>query len=163
MGFSIFLTFGILFLLSLIAYIVISYLKKKDLFSLLNKVIVAFLIFTLITFIGLSIYPYMMQQKDEALIKQFNKNIETYQEYSENYAEAARKQIEEYSELQQELAKSASLEQLQFWSKQRDEIADSISQKINEYQEKILEQRLEINEAESRIETRKENKWFFGL
>lgn len=163
MGFNIFLTFGILFLLSLIAYIIINYVRKKDLFSLLNKAIIAFLIFTLVTFIGLSIYPYMMQQKDEALIKQFNKNIDTYEEYSENYAEAARKQIEEYAELQQELASSASMEQLQFWSKQRDEIADSISQKINEYQERILEQELKINEAEGRIETRKENKWFFGL
>lgn len=163
MGFNIFLTFSILFSLSLIAYIVINYIRKKELFSLLNKAIIVFLVSTLTTFIGLSIYPYMMQQKDEALIKQFNKNIETYENYSDNYADAARKQIEEYSQLQEEMASRASNEQLQFWSKQRDEIGDALSEKINEFQESILEQKLKINEAEGRIETRKENKWFFGL
>ena len=163
MGFNIFLTFGVLFFASLIAYIIINYIRKKDLFSILNKAIIIFFIFTLIILIGLSIYPYMMQQKDEALIRQFDKNIKTYENYSENYADAARKQIKEYSKLQEEMASYASMEQLQFWSKQRDEISDSISQKINEYQENILQQKLKINEAQSRIETRLRNKWFFGL
>jgi len=162
-GFNIFLTFSILFIISLITFIIINYIKKKDFSSLLNKVIITFLVFAIVTFIGLSIFPYMMQQRDNALIKQYNKNIETYDTYTEDYAEAAKKQIEEYSELQKEMASKSSVEQLQFWSKQRDEIANSLSQKIDEYQERILDQKLKINEVEGRIEARKENKWFFGL
>lgn len=163
MGFNLFLTIGLIFFTLLCAYIIIYYLKNKEIISLLKITTIIFFILFLVILIGLSIYPYMMQQRDEALIKEYNKNIQTYQEYSENYADAAKKQIEEYSSLQQEMASKATLEQLQFWSKQRDEIADSISQKINTYQEKILTQKLMINQAQSRIETREENKWFFGL
>lgn len=158
MGFNLFTTFSFLFISTSIAYIIIT---RKNYLKILKFSIFISAIFVIVIIIGLSLFPYLRQQTDKALILQYEKNIETFEGYSEDYRHAAQQQIEEYSRLQSEMARTATVEQLRFWSEQRDEVSDSISKKINEYQENILEQRLLINEAQARIEIRDINKWFF--
>lgn len=160
MGLNLFIIFSFLFVATSIAYIIIT---RKSYLKILKFSIFLFGIFTIIIIIGLSLIPYLLQQKDEASILQYEKNIDTFEEYSEDYRQAAQQQIEEYSRLQSEMSRTATVEQLRFWSEQRDEVSDSISEKINEYQENILEQKLLINEAKSRVEIRITNKWFFLL
>lgn len=163
MGLNIFITLIVLFVLSFGAYLVLHYFKNKNFINILRNVGIFFLSLLLIVFVTLSILPYLMQQKDEALIDEYQRNIETYQQYSEDYADAARQQIEEYQQLQSEMAGRAGIEQLQFWARQEDEVGNALTNKIQEFQNRILDQRLDINAARARIEIRKRNKWFFGL
>lgn len=110
-----------------------------------------------------SILPYISNLNDEASIEESQSNIELFEGYSDTYAEAAQRQIQDYAEMQQEMARRATIEQLQFWSEQQDEIGNRLSEQIREYQVKIEEQELQINELESRIQSRLNNKWYFYL
>lgn len=163
MGLQLFIGSLILTLGLFTGYIVLRYLKTKDVESILKNTGIFFLSLTIILFVGLSIAPYLLQQKDQALIQEYTKNIETYQQYSKQYADSARQQIEDYQELQSELAGRATIQQLQFWAEQEDEVGNALTNKIREFQGSILKEKLAINAAKARIEIRKKNKWFFFL
>lgn len=119
------------------------------------------LIALLVVFIGGSIVPYMLNQSDAAYIKFANSNIELYNGYIDEYTQAARKQIEEYQRLQSEMARSATSTQLQFWSQQQDEVGNALTDKIQEFKSYIMDEEVEINKRDARIEQRSTNKWFF--
>jgi len=126
-----------------------------------------------IQFIALSIFltsslfgniaPYFMQEKDLALIDEYTSNIKLYEQYSDEYAVAARKQIEQYQKMQSEMARTATIAQLQFWSQQQDSIGNELTDSIKEFQKLIMQQRLAINSAQARINRRPYNKWYFGI
>lgn len=109
------------------------------------------------------IIPYIAQERDHMLIMEYNDNIILYENYSEEYAEAARQQIEEYQRLQSELASRATIQQLQFFAEQEDVVGNSLTNEIRRFQELIMEQELEINKARSRVLRRPLNAWFFGI
>lgn len=127
----------------------------------LKKSFRVLLVTLVVVFIGGAIVPYMLNQADAAYVRFSNANIELYNEYIDEYTKAARKQIEEYQELQSEMAKSATSTQLQFWSEQQDEVGNTLTDKIQEYKNDIMNEEIEINKREARIEQRSLNKWFF--
>lgn len=110
-----------------------------------------------------NIAPYFAQEKDLALIDEYTSNIKLYEQYSDEYATAARKQIEEYQKMQSEMARTATIAQLQFWSQQQDSIGNELTDSIKEFQKLIMQQRLAINSAQARINRRPYNKWYFGI
>lgn len=109
------------------------------------------------------ILPYILQEKDQALVLEYSDNIELYSNYSEEYATAARQQIEQYQAMQSEMARTATIAQLQFFAQQEDSVGDALTNEIRRFQELIMEQELAINKAHSRIVRRPLNKWFFGI
>lgn len=109
------------------------------------------------------IVPYIAQERDQMLVIEYTDNIALYENYSNEYAEAARKQIEEYQAMQSEMARTATVAQLQFWSEQQDVVGNSLTDEIRRFQELIMEQELAINKAKSRIVRRPLNKWYFGI
>jgi len=124
--------------------------------------IVAAVIFVLSLTFG-HIVPYLAQQRDHMLIMEYNDNIALYQEYSEDYAEAARQQIEQYQQMQSEMARTATIQQLQFFAEQEDSVGNSLTNEIRRFQELIMEQELAINKAHSRVIRRPLNIWYFGI
>jgi len=124
--------------------------------------IFAGVIFTLSLILG-HIVPYIAQEKDHMLIMEYNDNIILYQEYSDTYAEAARQQIEQYQQMQSEMARNATIAQLQFFAEQEDSVGNSLTNEIRRFQELIMEQELAINKAHSRVLRRPLNKWYFGI
>ncbi len=116
-----------------------------------------------ITVVFGSVIPYTQQQQDLMLIDEYTVNIELYKEYSNEYATAARKQISEYQKMQSEMARNATVAQLQFWSAQQDSIGNQLTDSIRAFQTLIMEQELAINKAQSRINRRPNNKWYFGI
>lgn len=154
---------------------VLSRIEKvaKSKFILLLNIIIPKKIRLVVQFIALfaflssglfgNIAPYFAQEKDLALIDEYNTNIKLYEQYSEEYATAARKQIEEYQKMQSEMARTATIAQLQFWSQQQDSIGNELTDSIKEFQKLIMQQKLAINAAQARINRRPYNKWYFGL
>jgi hypothetical protein len=65
--------------------------------------------------------------------------------------------------MQSEMARTATIAQLQFWSQQQDSIGNQLTDSIKEFQKLIMQQRLTINSAQSRINRRPLNKWYFGI
>ena len=133
----------------------------KNLRPFLRNAFRLLLVALVIVFAGGSVLPYMLNQSDAAYIRFANSNIELYNEYIDEYTEAARKQIEEYQRLQSEMARSATPTQLQFWSQQQDEVGNALTDKIQEFKTYIMDEEVEINKREARIEQRSSNKWFF--
>jgi hypothetical protein len=84
-------------------------------------------------------------------------------DYIDEYAETARKQVEEYQKLQTEMARIATATQLQFWSKQQDEVGNALTDNIKMFKDEIRQNEIDINKAEARIQRRPKNKFFFGL
>lgn len=109
------------------------------------------------------ILPFMLQERDQSLVLEYTDNIELYNNYSEEYATAARQQIEQYQAMQSEMARTATIAQLQFFAQQEDSVGDSLTNEIRRFQELIMEQELDINKANSRILRRPLNRWFFGI
>jgi len=130
---------------------------------LTDKRFLGFISLTVGILLFFSILPYVSNLNDEASIQESRSNIELFNEYSTRYAEAAQQQINDYSEMQQEMARRATLEQLSFWSEQQDLIGDRLTEQLRDYQIKIEEEELEINRLESRIQSRLNNKWYFYL
>lgn len=128
----------------------------------LGPTVVAFCIFLLSLTLG-HIVPYLSQERDHMLIMEYNDNINLYNQYSEDYATAARQQIEQYQAMQSEMARTATIAQLQFFAEQEDSVGNSLTNEIRRFQELIMEQELEINKAHSRVMRRPLNKWFFGI
>lgn len=114
-------------------------------------------------FIVFSFMPYLNNLNDTAYIFEQEKNIELYHRYIEEYSESARKQIEEFQEMQSEMAARATSEQLQFWSLQQDDIGDALTEQIRDFNVKIRDAELEINHRKGRIEARNSNKWYFFM
>ena len=110
-----------------------------------------------------SIFPYIEQQKDLILVDEYNSNITLYTQYSDDFADAARKQIEEYQKAQSDMARTASVQQLQFWSQQRDVVGNQLTDNIKKFQDLIMQQKLAINSAQARIDRRPNNIWYFGV
>ncbi|MGV9206150.1 MAG: hypothetical protein ACOC44_19250 [Promethearchaeia archaeon] len=127
---------------------------------------IKFLIFFTIMiaiFMVFSFIPYANNLNDEARIIEHQNNIELYEDYIDDYTESARKQIEEFQEMQSEMASKATSDQLQFWSLQQDEVGDALTEQIKVFNDKIRELELDINERKGNIESRKSNKWYFFL
>jgi len=123
---------------------------------------VALIVFLMSGLFG-NIIPYFAQEKDLILIDEYTSNIKLYEQYSNEYADAARKQIEEYQKMQSEMARAATIAQLQFWSQQQDSIGNELTDSILEFQKLIMQQRLSINSAQARINRRPYNKWYFRI
>ncbi|MFW6281224.1 MAG: hypothetical protein ACOC1O_00290 [bacterium] len=130
---------------------------------LYRKSILFLLVGTIISLTLFHILPYYNQERDYMLIDEYVSNIELYEDYSEDYAEAARQQIEQYQQLQSEMARNATIAQLQFFAEQEDAVGNSLTNEIRRFQNLIMEQELEINKARSRINRRPNNKWYFGI
>lgn len=138
-----------------------SILDTFELFTSVKFLVYILIIISVFTFF--SFFPYLQNLNDKAIIISTENNIQLYNSYTERYAEAARQQIEDYAEMQQEMARRATLEQLQFWSEQQDEIGNKLSETIREYSNKIENMELIINEKKASIEIRTNNKWYFYL
>lgn len=146
-------------------------LKKKKLSSIFEfwSLVVKNLFFIIstsaliIVLLFCSIFPYIAQENDHMLVLEYTANISLYKEYSEEYAEGARKQIAEYQKAQSEMARTATIAQLQFFSEQQDSIGNALTDEIRRFQVLIMEQKLAINKANSRILRRPLNKWYFGI
>ena len=123
---------------------------------------IALFVFLMSGFFG-NIVPYFAQEKDLALIDEYSANIKLYEQYSDEYAVAARTQIEQYQKMQSEMARTATVAQLQFWSQQQDAIGNQLTDSIKKFQDLIMQQKLDINSAQARINRRPYNKWYFGI
>ena len=130
-------------------------------FCVFNKLTEVTSLLALVIYLAFSVVPYYNNLKDEYLIESYNKNISLYDNYLKEYTESAQKQIEEYQANQSRMARTASTVQLQFWSSQVDSVGNSITEKIKEFNRLKLDQQLEINKAESRMNSRKNNKFYF--
>lgn len=152
-------------LLLMIVYIIDS--AFRSLFNMItlfgDKKFLGFVASGIGILIFFSILPYISNLNDQASVEEAQSNIELFEDYSDTYAEAAQQQIEDYAEMQQEMSRRATVEQLSFWSEQQDEIGNKLSEQIRDYQVKIEEQELEINMLEARVQSRLNNKWYFYL
>lgn len=135
---------------------------------LINKIAKYFRKFGYAAFIGAllifvlgSITPYMLNERDAARIESYTSNIQTYSTYIDEYTTAAQKQIEEYQKMQSEMARTATATQLQFWAQQVDAVGNSLTNKIKEFKDAIMQQELDINKMKAQIKSRSRNKWFF--
>jgi len=149
----------IMFLFIFILYILL-YTKYQFLRNIYFPVL--FVLFFLY-FYFFSLKPYLENQYDYAIISFEEKNILLYENEINRYTEATKKQIEEYNKLQNEMVKFANQLQLQYWSKQQDEISRELSNRIKDFNDLILKSRIEINKREAFIERRKQNKYYFWL
>jgi hypothetical protein len=135
---------------------------------LINKIVKYFRKFGYIALVGAfaifvlgSVTPYMLNERDAARIESYTDNITLYNRYIEEYTEAAQKQIEEYQKMQSEMARTATATQLQFWAQQVDSVGNSLTNKIKEFKDAIMQQELDINKMKAQIKSRSRNKWFF--
>jgi hypothetical protein len=125
------------------------------------KLFVALLVGTVLTFGFGSILPYMLDQKDKAMISYEEKNISLYNKYIDEYTLAAQKQIEEYQKMQSEMARTATATQLQFWAQQTDAVGNALSNKLKEFKDYIMKSEIDINKRNAALEVRSKNMWFF--
>lgn len=165
--FKIFMFFASISTIILIFYflnLVINVIRKKfSLHTVLRKIFLTSLLIAAAIFTLASILPYMLNMRDAFVISSSEKNIVLLQEYIDTYEAAAKKQIEEYADLQKEMAMRASQIQLQYWSKQIDEVGNALTDRLKEFNDNIMSHRIVINERDAKIEGRRKNKFFFGL
>jgi len=161
--FYIFLSIGFLsFLINFILKIKV----KQDVFdlvvnSLFNKLSILSFVIAIVIYSVFSLSPYIQEQKDLYLIDSYNKNITLYQDYIKEYQSAAQKQIEEYQAAQSAMARTATAIQLQYFSQQIDAVGKGITEQIKEFNKLVMDQRVAINLAQSRLNIRKLNKFYF--
>ncbi len=161
--FYIFLSIGFLsFLINFILKIKV----KQDVFdlvvnSLFNKLSILSFVIAIVIYSVFSLSPYIQEQKDLYLIDSYNKNIVLYQTYIQDYQAAAQKQIEEYQAAQSAMARTATAIQLQYFSQQIDAVGKGITEQIKEFNKLVMEQKIAINLAQSRLNIRKLNKFYF--
>lgn len=153
---GIFISIDIIFVIN---YFIPVFFKSK----IKNVVFMSSVASIVIILLFCSIFPYIEQEKDFMLISEYNYNIELYKKYSNEYADGARKQISEYQKMQSEMARTATIAQLQFFAQQQDSVGNALTNEIRRFQILILEQELAINKANSRILRRPLNKWYFGI
>jgi predicted PurR-regulated permease PerM len=139
---------------------------KDDIFditmkSLFNKFsIVAFS--AAIAIYGLfSFAPYIANENDRYLIESYTMNIKMYETYISDYQASAQKQIDDYQSAQAAMARTASAIQLQFYSQQIDAVGKGITDKIKEFNDLIMKQKIATNDATARMTIRKFNKFYF--
>lgn len=169
---------GLCFLFILISYIKeVKFLMSRNknillsLFESLSIIIRSFgnksflILFLLIVFIFsfFSLNPYIKNLNDEASIFESKENIILYNDYVNKYSVAAQKQIEEFSSLQAEMSRRATIEQLSFWSEQQDNIGAKLTEQIRQYSNKIELEELNINKRKALINSREKNKWYFYI
>jgi len=160
-----------IFLFYTLSYLVTKFILKKQVVPIADywEIIFKNLIFIvstsslIIVLLFCSIFPYVAQEADHMLVSEYTSNIELYKKYSDEYADGARKQISEYQKMQSEMARTATVVQLQFFSQQQDSIGKALTDEIRRFQVLIMEQELAINKANSRILRRPFNKWYFGI
>lgn len=160
-----------IFLFYTLSYLVTKFVSKQKVIQILDYwgLVVKNLLFIIstaaliVTILFCSVFPYVAQENDKMLISEYKDNITLYQRYSEEYATGARKQIAEYQKMQSEMARTATLVQLQFFSQQQDSIGNALTNEIRRFQVLIMDQELAINKANSRILRRPFNKWYFGI
>ena len=128
---------------------------------IINKIFIPSLILAALIFSLSFVLPYMLNQRDLAMIDYHTSNIELFERYSEEYAAAARQQIEGFQEMQAQLARSATIQQLQFWAEQQDAVGDALTQRIQAFQNNIMDNEIDINRRISSINSRNRNKLFF--
>lgn len=161
--FYIFLSIGFLsFLINFILKIKV----KQDIFdlvvnSLFNKLSILSFVIAIVIYSVFSLSPYIQEQKDLYVIDSYNKNIVLYQTYIQDYQAAAQKQIEEYQAAQSAMARTATAIQLQYFSQQIDAVGKGITEQIKEFNKLVMEQKIAINLAQSRLNIRKLNKFYF--
>lgn len=110
-----------------------------------------------------SMLPYFMQMSDIKNLSFSRKNIQLFEEYREDYTQSAKKQIEEYQKSQAEMVKKADYNQVEFWNKQVDEVGNALTEKVKYFNDRIFEERIKVNKIKASLETRLENKLFWGL
>lgn len=168
--FIVFLIIGTLSFLVNFIFKVIKWFKQKenkdDIFdvvvrSLFNKISIVGFSAAIIIYVFFSLSPYSANEKDKYLIESYNMNITLYEEYIKDYQDAAQKQIEEYQAAQSAMARTATAIQLQYFSQQIDSVGKSITEKIKEFNDLILKQKIAINDATARMTVRKLNKFYF--
>lgn len=168
--FMIFLIVGsISFIVNLILKIVKWFKEKEqrtDLFdlivkSLFNKISIVSFIVAIVIYCVFSLTPYLSNERDRYLIESYNMNISLYEKYIVDYQAAAQKQIEEYQAAQSAMARTATSIQLQYFSQQIDAVGKSITDKIKEFNDLIMKQKVDINLATARMNIRKLNKFYF--
>jgi len=162
--FYIFLSIGTLSFL--VNFILKLRYKEIDIFdkivvSLFNKLSILCFAVSLVLYIVFSLVPYLQEQQDLYLIDSYNKNITLYQDYIKEYQSAAQKQIEEYQAAQSAMARTATAIQLQYFSQQIDAVGKGITEQIKEFNKLVMDQRVAINLAQSRLNIRKLNKFYF--
>ena len=118
---------------------------------------------TAIVFVLCSVLPYLLQQKDLALISSSQYNITLYDQYTDEYTKAAQDQIAQYQQMVSEMAKTATSTQLQFYNQQIDAVGNELSAKIKTFKDLKMAQQIEINLHQAAIDTRLKNKWFFWI
>lgn len=128
---------------------------------IIKKVFIPSLILLILVFSLSFILPYMLNQHDVAMIDYHAANIELFNRYSEEYAEAARQQIEGFQKAQAELARGATVQQLQFWAEQEDAVGDSLTQRLQQFQNDIRDNEIDINRRRAAVNSRNKNKLFF--
>lgn len=131
--------------------------------AMFSKVSLTPLAIAAIVFIAASVVPYSMQLNDQFNIAFAEENIKLYEKYIADYTIASQKQISDYQTLQSQMAKTANALQLQFYSQQIDAVGNKLTDQIKAFNDKILDQQIEINRAKIRIVWRPKNKWFFGV
>jgi len=112
-------------------------------------------------FVLCSIIPLLSSQRDLAMIDYHSQNIELYNGYIDEYSEAARQQIEQYQQFQSEMARVATALQLQFWADQQDAVGDQLTNMIRDFNQKIMQDEIDINKRTALISARNRNKLFF--
>lgn len=112
-------------------------------------------------FVLCSIAPLLASQRDLAMIEYHTKNIELYNNYIDEYSDAARQQIEQYQQFQSEMARTATALQLQFWADQQDSVGDQLTNTIRDFNNKIMQDEIDINRRTALISARNRNKLFF--
>jgi len=166
-SFIVFMVFLGLALAGLVAEFVIKskgkYSLDSFLSSLFSKAVLLPLAIATVVFIAASVVPYTMQMNDRFNIAFAEENIKLYEQYISDYTEAAQKQIADYQAAQTQMAKTANSLQLQFYSQQIDAVGNKLTDQIKAFNDRILDQRIEINKAQIRIQWRPKNKWFFGV
>lgn len=128
---------------------------------IIKKIFIPSLILLGLIFSLSFILPYMLNQNDLAMIEYHESNIELFNRYSEEYAEAARQQIEGFQQAQAELARSATVQQLQFWAEQQDAVGNALTNRLQEFQNDIMDNEIDINKRRANINSRNKNKLFF--
>jgi hypothetical protein len=155
MGLAVVLANGLFNLFEIKIALLVKLVKSLKKFGYISLILAAAI------FVFGSITPYMLNSRDAALIEAYNSNIVLFNGYIEEYTLAAQKQIEEYQKAQAQMARTATSTQLQFWSQQVDSVGNALSNRVKEFKDNIMKEQLDINKANSRINSRLKNKWFF--
>jgi len=157
---KIILMFIILTVFLFISKLILLFIRKKLNERFLNKTLIFCFSVVIILFTLTAVVPYLMNVRDYAAINADKLNIQLYNKYIEEYSEAAKEQIAQYKKMEEEMARISSSTQLQYWSKQVDEVSNALTNRIKGFKDDILNLELDINKLQARIEARYNNKLY---